>query len=358
MPICLLLFLLKFLYKFIFSPAGTFLGKSYKDAGVDISAADTSIANVKSLIRSTFSDNVLSDIGLFGAFYKLDTSAFQEPVLVSSVDGVGTKLKIAFLTGNHRTIGSDLVNHCVNDIAVCGAIPLFFMDYYAAGKLSPSVFEDIIAGFVDACRENSCALIGGETAEMPGLYREQEYDLAGMIVGMVDKSRIINGSGINIGDVLIGLPSTGLHTNGYSLARAVLLNKYSVDSYLPDLGCTLGEELLRVHRSYLRPIRELIRTNNPAGFSHITGGGIVGNTTRIIPEGMQIRIDWNAWNRYPIFDLIQKSGEVEEEEMRRAFNLGIGLVAVVHKTEVQSALQTLSGIGENPVIIGEVIGQS
>jgi phosphoribosylformylglycinamidine cyclo-ligase len=331
------------------------LGKSYKDAGVDIGAADASLGNVKSLIRSTFSTSVLSDIGLFGAFYKLDTSAFRDPVLVSSVDGVGTKLKIAFLTGRHGTIGSDLVNHCVNDIAVCGATPLFFMDYYAAGRLRPNVFEDVISGFVRACRENSCALIGGETAEMPGMYQDEEYDLAGMIVGIVEKNKIINGSSITHGNVLIGLPSTGLHTNGFSLARTVLLEKYSIDTYIAELGCTLGEELLKVHRSYLLPIKELIRTHNPTGFSHITGGGIVGNTGRIIPRGLTLHIDWGAWERFSIFELIQKTGNVEEGEMRTVFNLGIGMIAVVKKDEVHSICAVLTDIGEKPIVIGEVV---
>ncbi len=330
------------------------MGKSYRDAGVDIGAADTSIQSIRTLISSTFSKNVLSDIGLFGAFYRLEKNEFEEPVLVSSVDGVGTKLKVAYMTGRHNSIGSDLVNHCVNDIAVCGASPLFFMDYFAAGRLNPKVFTEVVEGFVAACRENGCALIGGETAEMPGIYKDEDYDLAGMIVGIVERDGIINGSSIQAGDILIGIPSTGLHTNGYSLARSVLFDKYGVDDYIDTLGCTIGDELLKVHRSYLKPIRELIRTSKPAGFSHITGGGIVGNTRRILPDGLGLYIDWAAWDEPPVFDLIRKTGPVDEEEMRNVFNLGIGLIAVVSKDDADRSMRILSGLGESPVIVGEI----
>jgi len=333
------------------------LGKTYKDAGVDIDAADSSLQNIKSLIRSTFSNNVLTDIGLFGGFYQADFSRFTSPVLVSSVDGVGTKLHVAVQAGQYNTVGRDLVNHCVNDIAVSGAIPLFFMDYFAAGKLEQKVFEDVISGFVEACKENNCSLIGGETAEMPGMYKTKDFDLAGMIVGVVDKQSIINGTNIKSGDVLIGIPSNGLHTNGYSLARSVLFDIYKTDDYIDELGCTLGEELLRVHRSYLQLIQTLITDAQPVGFTHITGGGIVGNTTRILPKGTSITIDWDAWDVPAIFNLIQKTGDVVDDEMRRVFNMGVGLVIVTHKENADTLIHSLKQQNEKPIVIGEVVGQ-
>lgn len=332
--------------------------KTYKDAGVDIDAAENSVRNVTSLIRSTFSKNVLTDIGLFGGFFEPDFSHYKNPVLVSSVDGVGTKLKIAALADKHDTIGSDLVNHCVNDIAVCGAVPLFFMDYFATGKLEQAVFEDVVRGFVHACKANNCALIGGETAEMPGFYQEKDYDLAGMIVGVVDKEEIINGSHIKEGDVVIGISSNGLHTNGYSLARSVLLERFKIDEYIEDLGCTLGEELLRVHRSYLHIIKDLIQFVKPSGFAHITGGGILGNTIRILPKNVSVVIDWDAWEIPAVFRLIQSTGNVEATEMQRVFNLGIGLVSVVGKDNVDSAMDLLLERGEQAYVVGEVVKAS
>lgn len=329
--------------------------KSYKDAGVDIDAADASVRKIKSLIRSTFTPNVLTDIGLFGGFFQPDFTRYKEPVLVSSVDGVGTKLNVAVLAGKHDTVGSDLVNHCVNDIAVSGAVPLFFMDYFAAGKLEQRVFEDVVHGFVKACKENNCALIGGETAEMPGMYKQKDYDLAGMIVGVVDKERIINGSEITTGDVLIGLPSNGLHTNGYSLARSVLLDTFSIDQYIVDFGTTLAEELLRVHRSYLHAIQDLIDNTRPAGFAHITGGGIAGNVARIVPEDLTVRIDWNAWTPPAVFKLIQSTGDVSDDEMRRVFNMGVGLIVVAHKEDADAVLDRLHEIEERASVVGEVI---
>lgn len=334
------------------------MAKTYKDAGVDIDAAGNSVRNITSLIRSTFSKNVLTDIGLFGGFFEPDFSQYKNPVLVSSVDGVGTKLKIAGLANKHDTIGSDLVNHCVNDIAVCGAVPLFFMDYFATGKLEQAVFEDVVRGFVQACKANNCALIGGETAEMPGFYQEKDYDLAGMIVGIVDKEEIINGSHIKEGDVLIGISSNGLHTNGYSLARSVLLERFKVDDYIEDLGCTLGEELLRVHRSYLHIIRELIETVKPKGFAHITGGGIFGNTIRILPKNVTVTIDWNAWEIPAVFRLIQSTGNIADAEMQRVFNLGIGLLFVVGKDIADTAVDYLLKRGEQTFVLGEVVKAS
>jgi phosphoribosylformylglycinamidine cyclo-ligase len=331
------------------------LSKTYKDAGVDIDSAESSVRNIKSLIRSTFSSSVLADIGLFGGFFKPDFSKYNEPVLVSSVDGVGTKLNVAVRARKHDTIGGDLVNHCVNDIAVSGALPLFFMDYFATGRLDAVIFEDVIRGFVHACRENQCALIGGETAELPGMYKGEDYDLAGMIVGVVDKKDIIDGSRIQKGDVLVGLQSNGLHTNGYSLARAVLFDHFKLDQHIDELGCTLAEELLRIHRSYLHVIQRLIRDAAPSGFSHITGGGIIGNTMRIVPENLSIRMHWDAWEIPPIFRLIQSAGNVDDVEMRRVFNMGIGLVVVVPEENTDQILAILRQGGEGAHIIGDVV---
>jgi len=329
---------------------------TYKDAGVDIDAGEELVRRIKPLVRNTFIPGVLTDIGAFGAFFELDLEAYRRPVLVSSVDGVGTKLKVAFMTGRHDTVGQDLVNHCVNDIAVCGARPLYFLDYYSTGSLDPDVAEQVIKGFTIACKENECALIGGETAEMPGLYEEGEYDLAGTIVGVVEKDGIIDGSTIQEGDVLIGLPATGLHTNGYSLARKVLFGRFGADDRPEELGGqTVGEALLAVHRSYLNAIQLLIREGLGRGFAHITGGGIPGNTVRIMPEGLTFNVDYDAWKRPALFDLIQRTGNVPEEDMRRTFNLGIGLIAVVGRTDVERAMRVLRDSGEKPSQIGLVV---
>nr|MCU0331814.1 phosphoribosylformylglycinamidine cyclo-ligase [Ignavibacteriaceae bacterium] len=281
------------------------MAKKYEDAGVSIKAGEETVDKIKSYAKSTFNKSVLTDIGLFGAFFQPDLTRYKEPVLVSSVDGVGTKLKIAIELNKHNTIGQDLVNHCVNDIAVCGAEPLFFLDYMAFGKLDPVIGAEIVKGFSIACKENGCALIGGETAEMPGVYQIGDYDLSGTIVGIVEKSEIIKGDKITSGDVLIGVPSTGLHTNGYSLARKVLLEKYKLKDRIPSLRKTLGEELLSVHRSYLKLIKALKSKIEVKGLSHITGGGIIGNTKRILPKSLTINIDWNSWDVPSIFRLIQ-----------------------------------------------------
>jgi phosphoribosylformylglycinamidine cyclo-ligase len=331
------------------------LSETYKSAGVDILAGDKTIEKIKRFAKSTFNKNVLSDIGLFGGFYELDLTGYKNPVLVSSVDGVGTKLKIAFEMDRHETIGQDLVNHCVNDIAVCGAEPLFFLDYYATGKLNPDKAAKVIEGFAIACKENGCALIGGETAEMPGFYSGEEYDVSGTIVGIVDKSKIINGSSIQKGDLLIGITSNGLHTNGYSLARKVLLEKYKLDQHFDELGHTLGEELLRIHKSYLKLIRTLKENVEVKGLSHITGGGIVGNTKRIIPEGLSLHIHWGNWEMPPIFKLIMRTGNVNVEEMRNVFNLGIGLVVIVSPTQERLAFQIIHEMKEHALLIGEVV---
>ena len=282
------------------------MNETYKNAGVDIEAGEELVNKIKPFVRSTFNSRVLTDIGLFGGFYDAKFDDYIHPILVSSTDGVGTKLKIAFLANKHNTVGQCLVNHCVNDILCCGAKPLFFLDYFATGKLKTEVAVDVISGFAIACKENNCALIGGETAEMPSIYSEGEYDISGTIVGIVDKEKIIDGKKIRKGDILIGLPSNGLHTNGYSLARAVLLKKYQVDTYLEELGETLGDSLLKIHKSYLKVIYRFIEENLINGISHITGGGILGNTNRIIPNGLQIKIDWDSWKIPSIFDLIQK----------------------------------------------------
>ena len=328
---------------------------SYKNAGVDISAGEELISRIKSTAKKTFNKNVLTGLGHFGAFYKAEFSDYEEPVLVSSVDGVGTKLKIAIAADKHNTVGQDLVNHCVNDIAVGGAMPLFFMDYLAFGKLSVDKAEQIISGFSKACVENNVALIGGETAEMPGLYDENDYDISGTIVGVVDKSQILDAGSVKHGDALIGFESNGLHTNGYSLARKVLFPKFTLDYKSPDLELPLAEELLKIHRSYLKVIRLLINNNLVNVFSHITGGGIIGNTKRVVPEKHQISVDWNSWEIPPLFQLIQDSGNISNEEMRRVFNLGVGLAAIVSPENVDEVLAISKENFYNCFIIGEII---
>ncbi|OGU72919.1 MAG: phosphoribosylformylglycinamidine cyclo-ligase [Ignavibacteria bacterium RBG_16_34_14] len=330
------------------------MDNTYKSAGVDIDAGDETVTRIKKFAKSTFNKNVLSDIGFFGAFYNLNLSEYSDPVLVSSVDGVGTKLKIAFIMNTHNTVGQDLVNHCVNDIAVCGAQPLFFLDYLAFEKLNTDVASSIIEGFSVACKENGCALIGGETAEMPGFYNEKEYDMSGTIVGIVDKKNIIGGKSIKKGDILIGFKSNGLHTNGYSLARKVLLSKFKPEEKIPELNSTLGKELLRVHKSYLKLINALREKVEVKGLSHITGGGIVGNTIRILPKGLTLKILWDSWNVLPIFNLIQKTGKIPDEEMRKVFNLGIGLISIVSEENQNEVIKIASKLGEKSYLIGKV----
>ena len=331
------------------------MDQTYKSAGVDIEAGEKTVDKIKGYAKSTFNKSVLADIGMFGAFYEPDFSDIKNPVLVSSVDGVGTKLKIAFEMNKHDTVGQDLVNHCVNDIAVCGAKPLFFLDYYATGKLNPDKAAEVIKGFSIACKENGCSLVGGETAEMPGLYEGEEYDVSGTIVGVVDKSKIIDGKRIIKGDLLIGFPSTGLHTNGYSLARKVLLEKFKVNDFVDDINSTIGDELLKIHKSYLSLITALKNSINLKGLSHITGGGIVGNTSRIIPKGLNLQINWGSWELPSIFKLIQKTGDISNEELHKVFNCGIGLIAVVSKEDKLQAFQVAHDVHEHPLLIGEVI---
>jgi len=329
----------------------------YRDSGVDIAAGNETVRRIKSIAKATFTSGVLSDIGSFGGLFQIDRERYREPVLVSSADGVGTKLKVAFMTGRHDTVGADLVNHCVNDILVQGADPLFFLDYLATGRLSPDVAEQVVSGVARGCRENGCALLGGETAEMPGFYADGEYDIAGFIVGIVEKSSVIDGRAIVSGDVLIGLPSAGLHTNGYSLARRVLFESagFTADTFVPEIGATLGDALLAPHRSYLGAMRPLLAQRLVKGMAHITGGGITENLPRVLPEGTSARIDVRAWDIPPLFRLIQQRGKVSTDEMFRAFNMGIGLIAVAAPNSVDDAIDLLERTGERPVSLGHVI---
>jgi phosphoribosylformylglycinamidine cyclo-ligase len=320
----------------------------YKRAGVDIEAGNEVVRRIRSLARQTFTRGVLSDIGSFGGLFQLSDGAVQNPVLVASADGVGTKLRIAFLTGRHGTIGLDLVNHCVNDILVQGAQPLFFLDYLATGRLDPDVAVEVVEGLAQACRDNGCALLGGETAEMPGFYADGEYDLAGFIVGAVSRERLIDGRTIVPDDVLIGLPSSGLHTNGYSLARQIVFEraKLRVESRVPELGGMLGDVLLEPHRSYLPLIRPLLGERVIKGMAHITGGGITDNLPRILPHGVEAVVDRSAWNVPPVFSWLQRAGDVPGDDMFRTFNMGIGLVVVVAEKDQAQVLAGLAAAGE------------
>ena len=314
---------------------------SYKTAGVNIDEADRAVADIRKMARSTFTKNVLTDIGSFGGAFRL--KGFKDPVLISSADGVGTKLKLAFSTGRHSTIGEDLVNHCVNDIAVQGAAPLFFLDYFATGKLDARVAAEVVSGIARGCKSNGCALIGGETAEMPGFYPAKEYDLAGFIVGAVERKRMVTGQSIREGDILLGLPSTGLHTNGYSLARKLL----------SDADRSTIEELLQLHRSYLKPLQKLHDADLLQGAAHITGGGITENTPRILPKGLGARIEAGSWPVLPIFELLRKLGDIPEDDWRRTFNLGIGMIVVVRNAT--KAKKLLDKLEEPWYQIGTVI---
>ena len=327
---------------------------TYTDSGVDIKAGEELVNSIKDIVKETHGVEVLSNIGGFGGFFKPNLASFKNPVFVSSVDGVGTKLIVAYKAQKYDTIGKDLVNHCINDIAVCGATPLFFLDYFSTGKLEKQTGIEVIKGFATACKENNVALIGGETAEMPDIYKPGEFDLAGTIVGIVDESEIINGNKIRDGSFLIGFKSSGLHTNGFSLARKVLLSTYQINDYIKELNLTLSEELLKVHKSYLNLINELKKIEKVYGFSHITGGGIVGNTKRILQKGLGLDIDWESWDRPAIYSLIQKLGNVPEEDMRATFNLGIGLIAVVDKSMVERVLEKAAHLGEPGIEIGRI----
>ncbi|MDZ7374728.1 MAG: phosphoribosylformylglycinamidine cyclo-ligase [candidate division KSB1 bacterium] len=330
---------------------------TYRQAGVDIDAAEEAVDRIKALARSTYTERVLTDIGLFAGLFDGRFAHLKHPVLASSIDGVGTKVKIAVALDRHDTVGQDLVNHCVNDIMTSGSQPLFFLDYIGTSHLKPAVVEQIVAGIARACRENGCALIGGEMAEMPGVYAPGDYDLVGTIVGVVDKDRILDGKSIQAGDVLIGLPSTGLHTNGYSLARKVLLDHagLTLDGYVDELGATLGEELLKVHRSYKLAIETVLAADAVKGIAHVTGGGIEGNTRRLLRRGLTLRVRWGEWEEPPIFALIRRLGKVPEQDMRRTFNLGIGLVLVCAEEKADVLTAALREVGESPQFIGEVV---
>jgi len=329
----------------------------YKDAGVDIDAGAESVSRIRKLVRSTFSQKVLTDIGGFGALFDGRLKGYREPVLVSSCDGVGTKLKVAVMAGIHHTVGQDLVNHCVNDILVQGAQPLFFMDYAAFGRLEPKILEAVIKGFVKACRENGCSLIGGETAEMPGMYQPGDYDLAGFIVGVVERKKLITGERIRLGDAVIGLATNGLQTNGYSLARKILFEKggYRINDYLPELGTTIAKALLAVHPSFLKSVRPLLAKGWARGLAHITGGGLVDNIPRILPPGCAVEIKRDSWPVLPIFKMLQRLGQVPEDDTYRTFNMGIGFVLIVSSGFVRQSLRLLRNTGARPFVIGQVV---
>ena len=329
---------------------------TYENAGVSREVSENAKDSIKAFAKTTHSKNVLKEIGLFSGFYDLDFKKYKRPILVSSIDGVGTKVKIAQMMGVYDSIGRDLVNHCVNDIMVCGAEPLFFMDYLAADKLHVKVIEEIVKGISDACKDAGCALLGGETAEMPGVYAPDNFDVAGSIVGVVEFDKIIDGSQIKAGDCLIGVASNGLHTNGYSLVRRVFFENsdYSVTMRLEETQSNLGEELLRIHRSYQRLIEKIKNSEGLHGIAHITGGGIVGNTARLLKDDLELQIDWSAWEMQAIFKIIQKEGNFPDSEMRKVFNLGVGLVLVVNTGTVESFLNACKTTSEQAFVIGSV----
>lgn len=329
----------------------------YRDSGVDIDAADEAKSRIKALARETFNPSVLSSIGSFGSLFAFDAKAYREPVLVASTDGVGTKIQVARAASRHDTVGYDLVAHCVNDILVQGAVPLFFLDYVALGKMDPILVEQIVMGFTRACKEFSCPLVGGETAEMPGTYAPGDYDLAGFIVGVVEKDRALTGADVREGDVLLALPSAGLHTNGYSLARKALFEKmgFTVASEVPELGQSVGDALLAPHRSYLAAIEPLLARRKIRALCHITGGGFQGNIPRVLPQGLAARVRRGSWSAPPIFRLIQKGGEIGDDEMYRTFNMGVGMVVVVSPENLHDVEHSLERRGETSFVIGTVV---
>jgi phosphoribosylformylglycinamidine cyclo-ligase len=331
-------------------------GLSYRDAGVDIDAATRAMGGIREMIRSTRTADTLSELGSFGGLYRVPRDV-GEPVLVASTDGVGTKLKLAFLSGRHHTVGEDLVNHCVNDILVQGARPLFFLDYIGMGRLEEGTVEALVAGITRGCLANGCALLGGETAEMPDFYAAGEYDLAGTVVGIVEESRVLDGSGISAGDAVIGLASTGLHTNGYSLARRVVFERMGlgVDDVFPGEDASVADVLLRVHRSYLRSLLPLLERGEIRGLAHITGGGVLDNIPRILPEGLSARLETATWEVPNVFRVLQREGGVEEREMFRAFNMGVGMVAVVKADSADTVLASLRDAGETAWHAGEIV---
>lgn len=329
---------------------------TYRDAGVDIDAGERAVQMMKAHVRSTFTPNVLAELGTFGAMFALDVKEYAAPVLVSSVDGVGTKLKVAFMTGRHTTIGQDIVNHCIDDILVQGAKPLFFLDYYAVGKLDPQTAAQVVEGLSIACKAAGCALIGGETAEMSDLYAPGEYDLAGMIVGIVDRERVMTGEKIQPGDLVIGLASNGLHTNGFTLARKLV---FEVAGLKPDdqfpWGRTVADELLRVHHCYAPAVLPLLKDNLVQGMAHITGGGLPGNLVRVLPEGCRAQLDPKTWEIQPIFNFLHKTGNVPRGDLFRTFNMGVGFTLVVRAGDVATVMERLAAAGETVWIIGEIM---
>ena len=331
-------------------------GCRYTEAGVDIDKGNAFVERIKPVVASTFRAGVLTGIGGFGGLFALGGGKFKDPVLVSSTDGVGTKLMIANLCKKHDTIGIDLVAMCVNDIAVCGAHPLFFLDYFATGGLDLDVATDVVKGIAAGCEIAKCALIGGETAEMPGMYKKGDYDLAGFVVGICERDKLIDGSEVKVGDKLIGLASSGLHSNGYSLARKICLEemKLTVKDEIAEFGCTLGEELLRPTRIYSEPLLNLVKNYKVKGLVHITGGGIIDNIPRVLPNGCKAVIDRQSWEVPPIFEFLRKNGKISPKEMCRTFNCGIGMVVIVEAKEAADAIQQLEALGEKPFLIGEI----
>ncbi|MGI8544840.1 MAG: phosphoribosylformylglycinamidine cyclo-ligase [Aridibacter sp.] len=331
---------------------------SYADAGVSIDTANEAVKKISQYAKSTFNSRTLTNIGSFGGMFDAKFPEMSDPILVSSADGVGTKLKLAFETDIHNTIGQDLVNHCVGDILVQGATPLFFLDYFATGKLSADVTASVVEGLAIACKENGCVLLGGETAEMPGFYADGEYDLAGFIVGIVDRSKVIDGKNIKAGDVVLGLPSVGLHTNGYSLARKLFfeIGGFSVDDTPDGLnGETVGNALLAPHKSYLPVLKDLLDKNVIKGLAHITGGGLLENIPRILPENVSIEIKRGTWNELPVFGVMQKLGNVEDKEMFRTFNMGIGMTIVCSENDKEQIISHVESLGEKCFEIGKVV---
>jgi len=327
---------------------------SYRDSGVDLEAADRAKARLASLVAETRDERTLSELGAFGGLYAVPE--MDDPVLVSSVDGVGTKLKVAFRAGRHDTIGRDLVNHCVNDILVQGAVPLFFLDYLATGTMDPSIVTEVVTGVATACRENGCALLGGETAEMPDFYAPGEYDLAGFVVGIVERSRVLDGSRVREGDLLVALPSSGLHTNGYTLARAIVFERMglAVDDPMPGTDGSVADALLAVHRSYLGALRSLLHDEALHALIHVTGGGFPGNLPRVLPDGLGAVVDRSSWEPAAIFGQLMDAGDVDRDEMYRVFNMGAGMVLVVDEDGSRRILERLRDGGEDPWILGRV----
>ena len=330
---------------------------TYKDAGVDIDVANEGMKRIKSYVSSTYNKYTLSDIGSFGGCFNLPLNKYNNPVLVSSVDGVGTKLLVASMANKHDSIGQCLVNHCVNDILVIGAKPLFFLDYFAAGKLNNDILENVVKGFSIACKENNCVLIGGETAEMPGFYDKNKYDVSGTIVGIADKENMLPNRLTSPGDMLVGLYSNGLHTNGYSLARKVLYEKFKVGEFVKEINSTIEDELLKIHRSYLYILNDILKSPWLKSLSHITGGGIIENTHRVLNSNQDLSINWDAWEWPQIFKLIQDVGNINDEDMIRPFNLGIGMVLIIDKNYLSTLKDHLDNQNEKFIVLGEVINK-